>query len=437
MSISGWVKWFRSTPWALRWFLLFIILRPVLAALYFLKDVSPLLSPLNIMGFLTPVLILASLAWNGKPRMRMSMLDIPFVLWSAIVALNCLSILMVEVSVVSLDLVFKLTTCVFIYIYLRHFLQAKQDLVGLLTTFLYASAFPFAMMLYEWFVNPLDSTVNVTRGFARASGLYADVTTYATYFVGAFFAAGFMFLLEDHKETSTRKAVRLGIVGTLSVMGLIHIHHTASWGVFLALVILLAYHGLKRRNPLGGVALLIVVVFVSVSLFDALQERFDAMLATEIEVMEGRTSEDRAFHGRGVQWARDLDYWRDRPALDRYLGVSIQSAALENRMLLGAVDSDYLRVTFSTGLIGLGLYLLFYFGLLLRSTVKQPGSSQFLIRGAVSIMLLYSITVVPSTYAGLLQLTFSALAFSVAASGAAIRTQEQGHRRHHLRHVSA
>ena len=46
------------------------------------------------------------------------------------------------------------------------------------------------MMLYEWFINPLDPTVNLTRGFQRTSGFYGDVTTYATYFIGAFFCGG-------------------------------------------------------------------------------------------------------------------------------------------------------------------------------------------------------------------------------------------------------
>ena len=222
-------------------------------------------------------------------------------------------------------------------------------------------------------------------------------------------------------------------------MGVIHIHHTASWGVFLALIGLLGYHGLKRRNVMAGIGLVATIVVGAVSLSDVLEARFDAMLATEVEVIEGRASGDRAFHGRAVQWARDIAGWQEMPVLSRYLGVSIQSGSLESRMLLGAADSDYLRVTFSTGMVGMGLYLLFYIGLLVRSTVKQPASTQFLIRGAVAIMLLYSITVVPSTYAGLLQLTFGALAYAVAASSMGSQRQPEAarppYRQNHLGHA--
>ena len=121
MSFRNWINWFSSTPWTLKWFLLFMMARPILASFWQVKRTSVLLSPLNIMGVLLPMLIVASLLSSQKPRSRMSLLDYPFALWAAIVALNSIAILTVELSPLSLEAFFKLMTPVLIYLYLRHF----------------------------------------------------------------------------------------------------------------------------------------------------------------------------------------------------------------------------------------------------------------------------------------------------------------------------
>ncbi|HRZ78170.1 MAG TPA: hypothetical protein P5248_12420, partial [Bacteroidales bacterium] len=61
MKHREWKHWVRSKPWALRWFIYLVLLRPVIDNLYYLKHVSPFLSPLYIVGVLSPLLALSAL----------------------------------------------------------------------------------------------------------------------------------------------------------------------------------------------------------------------------------------------------------------------------------------------------------------------------------------------------------------------------------------
>lgn len=58
MSFQAWKKWLLALPWSFRWFAILVLLRPILDVFYFLKEISPAISPLYIVGTLTPILII-------------------------------------------------------------------------------------------------------------------------------------------------------------------------------------------------------------------------------------------------------------------------------------------------------------------------------------------------------------------------------------------
>ena len=113
------------------------------------------------------------------------------------------------------------------------------------------------MLFYEKIFGPLGRSPVLTRGFYRSSGLYADVMSYAIYFVGAFLIAGFLFLLEEGESTLTRRTLRLVVVSSLSLVGLLHIHHTASYVVAFAVVGLLVYHVLGHKGARVGAVIVL------------------------------------------------------------------------------------------------------------------------------------------------------------------------------------
>ena len=410
MNFKDWKVWVSRLPWTMKWFVLLVLIRPLIDILYFLKEVSPLVSPLYIVGVLTPVMIVLCLLSPKMPRATSTFLDGVINAWGALLAINCILMLTLELSFDSLQLVVKQITPYFLILYLRRFVQSKRDLMGLLTTFLYSTVFPFSMQLYERFIGPIGPTVH-TRGHDRFEGLFADVVSYAIYIMGAFLVAGYFFLRENSDKDFRSRALLLGIVGILTVMGLVTMHHTASWMVAAMLVGLLSFYSIRKGqfSTLGFVVVLLIVGYIGFG--DSISERLGSSLQTDIAVLEGEKDVDRAFHGRVWRWKMLGAYWMEKPALDKFLGLSVSSMYIEYSMLGSGIHNDFMRVICVTGVIGFLLYSLFYL-VLFQYSMGMRVEDQFLLIGSILIMLMYSITTTPTLYPPLLYLIFSIFAFA-------------------------
>lgn len=408
MTYRAWKQWVQSLPWSLKWFVLLILFRPALDILYFLKDISSFLSPLYIIGALTPVLILFSFISDTFPPKSESFLDWVFSVWGVLLFFSALMMVFDNPSVEMLGEAIRQATPVFIYFFVRHLIRSKRDLIGVLTTFLYGSVVPFGMILFERLVMPLDSIVH-TRGFGRYSGLYADVVSYAIYVIGAFLIVGYFFLDQENRESFGKRAWRLVIIGSLCILGLLSMHHTSSWGVAAALIGLLALHATSSKQ----VSLALFVVFVGIAGFllvgDRINERVGTAVRSEVAVLEGEKDVDRAFHGRMTRWSYYFAEWEKVMLLEELFGANLEPDDILGGVMAG-IHNDYLRILFSTGWVGLIVYLAFY-ALLFIKTLDMSSNEKFLVRGAMAIMLLYSITTVPTLYMPLLYLSFSVFAY--------------------------
>ncbi|MBX2819505.1 MAG: hypothetical protein KTR29_07480 [Rhodothermaceae bacterium] len=409
MNYRDWKAWVSTLPWTMKWFVLLVLIRPLIDILYFLKEVSPLVSPLYIVGVLTPVMIVLCLLSPKMPRTTRTFLDVVINIWGAVLAINCILMLTLELSLESLQLIVKQLTPFFLILYLRRFIQSKRDLVGLLTTFLYSTAFPFAMQLYERFIGPVGQAIQ-TRGHERFEGLFADVVSYAIYITGALLIACYFFLQERSGKSFRSRAFLLGSVGMLTVMGLVIMHHTASWMVAAMLVGLLSFYSMRKRQ-FGTIVFVIVLLVIGyVGFGDSVSERLGSALQTDIAVLEGEKDIDRAFHGRVWRWKMLTAYWMEKPLLDKMIGLSVSSMSIEYWMLGSGIHNDFMRIICVTGIIGFLFYVLFYL-VLLQSSTQMKMEDQFLIQGGILIMLMYSVTTTPTLYSPLLYLIFSIFAF--------------------------
>ena len=394
-----------------------MLVRPVIDTLFFLKDISPLLSPLYVVGVAVPVLIAANIVTGSLPPVRMRPAD-----WVAMILLlltlwNVSGLLSGGISVESLETAVKVVTPFLIYFFLRHVIRSKRDLKGILITFLYSSSIPFAMILFEVLVHPLGA-VKYTRGFVRLEGYYADSVSYGTYFVGAFIVAAYL-LLDSRRATGrARFAFSFLAVGACTTVGLIFIHHVTSWLTFFAILALLIIMSLSflpaRRRSVAPAVVATFVLLGSLVAGETITKRIDAALKTETEVVEGDAQVTSAFHGRMSRWMRYADAWKDdTPLAAKALGVSLGSIEPGSYiMLLPGMHSDYVRMTFAVGVIGLGIYLFWYILFVLRALSFQI-PERFLIWSSVVYMLAYSVSVTPSLYMRVTFLCFSILAFSL------------------------
>ncbi|MDX1420586.1 MAG: hypothetical protein R3181_11515, partial [Rubricoccaceae bacterium] len=412
MNVREWKAWLGELPWSLRWFVWLVLLRPLLDTLYFLKDISPFLSPLYIVGVLTPVAVVASFYAKSFPKANRSALDAMMGGWGWLLALSSLTMVVLFLSPGSLEIGLKIMVPVFLYFFCRHLIRSRRDLVGLLTTFLYSTAVPFLMLLYERLFSPLGALV-YTRQYERYGGLYADVVSYAMYSVGAMLVVCYFFLAQPPYAKFRTHVFRLLVVSGLFVVALMSVHHAASYGVGGAIILLLIVHSVGS----GRFTIPLVVLFVTTLGFlvvgDTIAERVEVMYKTDLAVISGEKEVDAAFHGRMSRWQVYLDYWGTMPAAAKMFGAPLSGASegTLNSMLLGGIHSDYLRVMFASGVVGMLLYLLFYGGVLLRALVAR-WAERYLIVAAVAVVLMYSITIVPTLYAPLMYFCLPIFAYA-------------------------
>ena len=413
MRYKEWKAWLDQLPWTTKWFVILILVRPLIDTLYFLKEISPLLSPLNIVGVLTPLLILVSFVSPNLRHRESTPLDFLMTSWAAILMLNCILIVSLQLSLESIEIIIKLVTPLLIYFYLRRLIRSKRDFLGVLTTFLYSTSFPFGMLLYEHFIGPIGPTV-YTRGHERFEGLFADVMSYATYVIGALLIASYFFL-EGTTESFRRKALRLGGVGMLALLGLVNMHHTASWMVAAVVVFLLCFYSVRQGQLSTFVFMLFLVAVGCVGFGETINERLGTSLQTDIAVLEGEKNVDRAFHGRVWRWKKMIAYWDEKTVIDKLLGISFSARWVEYNMLGSGIHNDYMRIICVSGLAGFALYVMYYILLFFVSFGKSLGD-QYLIQGGILVMLMYSVTTTPTMYLPLLNLAFAVFAYAALPS---------------------
>jgi len=407
VSFAEWKRWLGGLPWSLRWFAILVLIRPTLDIFYFLKDVSSFLSPLYLVGVLMPPLVLASTLSGSLPRRKLSMLDVLFGLWSVLLAFGAMMTLGDGLSVDAVAEALKMVTPVAIYVICRYLIGSARDLRGLLMTFLYGSSVPFGMLILERALGPVGRLI-YTRGYYRYEGLYADVLSYATYFMVSLLVVSYLFLDQASQEPFRRRAARLVVVGAVCVLGLLSIHHTATWGVAAALLILLMLHAFRGQLGLGAFVLLLGFAGYLLT-GDEIKERLSTATATEMAVLEGEKDVDRAFHGRVARWKYYYDVWTRVDPVEKWFGTHLNPYDPVGG-LMGGTHNDYLRIALVTGLVGLALYVGLYAMLLLKS-VTMPVGERFVVRGAAAVMLLYSVTTVPTLYPALLYAVFAVFAY--------------------------
>jgi hypothetical protein len=415
MSFTDWKKYWKSLDWTRKWFPVFILIRPLVDNFYQIKEISSFLSPLYIVGVLTPVLIIASMQ-SGKLRRPVPNSSDEFMrVWGIVIAINCLILLITQFTIDNFGDSIKYITPVLLFFYARHFIQRKEDLHFLLQTFLYSCIYPFGMLAYEVFIGPIDPHhVSEGRGGGtRLRGQYGDSMSYAVYFIGSFLVFSYFFL---HKLFMTGRKVKvptgkLFILFLVCLFGIINIRHVSTWSVFLTTLILFVYF--NARNAKG----IMVVVFVGLVILPFFARKLyegqiRPLIEKEFSVMSGEKDVEFAFNGRVQRWERYFDVWYKMPAFARFFGVPFSGFKQAPTMIGGGMHNDYIRIVFLSGIFGAALYILFIITVLFQQKRFRP-PERYLIMSACAATLLYSMSTLPTLYLALMNYTFPIFAFTM------------------------
>jgi len=406
MTFKEWKYWLGSLPWHLRWFVILVLIRPVVDNFYYLKNISPFLSPLYIVGIATPALaILAIFTYRRRDR---SVLDLLFILWSLFIFISLLFMFAYDpMSVTFLEYFLKLSMPVYLFFFLRLLIRSRRDLDGVLQTFLYSALFVVAIFLFELIVNPVK--VLKTRDLERIQGYYGDVMNYAIYISQGFLVVCYFYFRRRKTQSSFTRNRTLIITAVLCVAALFKISHTASYAVFLSLLCLFILFNLKT-NKTAGFTLIIGIIAVGYFFGgETLEKKIAPLLKTDIAVYEGKKTSERLLHGRVGRWKNMLEQFSEFPVAAQFFGMPLTQADSYAEVSTGA-HNDFVRILFFSGIGGLILYLLILFNLFRQMRYLTP-EFHFLALGSVCILFLYSISTCPTLYAPMLYILFSVFSY--------------------------
>lgn len=406
MKFKDWKIWLKSKSWTLKWFIILVLLRPVIDNLFFLKNISPFLSPLYWVGVLTPVLVIISLIKNPKPIQ--TNLDKYFKIWSVFIFIGIFFVILGDpLTMESLEFLLKLSIPIYLYFFARIFIQNKQDLDGFLTTFLYSGIFVAVILLYELVINPIRLVES--RGMDRIQGSFGDVVSYGIYLTFCFLIATYFYFSRKREVPQFKRLRTVLIIGFLCVLTLINIHHVASYTIFFGLLLLFLVFNFKSNK--GAALVLSFMIFLIFYFFaqPIIEEKVAPLLATDIEVYEGEQDSDRLMHGRVGRWSHMVDIFSNENIFAQFFGYPSTLKYSYSFVGVGS-HNDFIRILFLSGYFGL-LYYLVVLVIFYQRLKKLIGSTRYLAYGTLGILMLYSISITPTYYPPFMYIVMVVFAF--------------------------
>ncbi len=406
MKYKDWKIWISALPWHLKWFVVLVLIRPIVDNFYYLKNISPLLSPLYFVGIATPILCIVAITLYRKKDK--SVFDFLFGTWTALMLISLFFMFIFDpLSKTFLEYLLKLTMPVYLFFFLRLLIRSRRDLDGVLQSFIYSSFFVIAIFLFEILVKPIK--VQQTRGLERIQGTYGDVMNYAIYISLGFLIVCYFYLRNKNIGSMIKSNRSLIITIILSLACLFKISHTASYGVFIVILALFILFNLKTNKTAG---IVLIVVIGSLGYFfgaSTIEEKIAPLIKTDLAVYEGKKANERLFHGRVGRWKMMLEEYSEFPVAAQLFGMPLIIKETYPYVGTGS-HNDFVRILFFTGFFGLTVYLLILINIF-RRLKYLCSSDYFLALGTFMILFMYSVSTCPTLYAPLIYIIYSILCY--------------------------
>lgn len=406
MEFKDWKYWISNLPWHLKWFVVLVLIRPIVDNFYYLKNISPVLSPLYFVGIATPILCITGIVIYRKKDL--SVFDFLFGIWTVLMLISLFFMFIFDpLSKTFLEYLLKLTMPAYLFFFLRLLIRSRKDLDGILQTFIYSSFFVIAIFLFEIFVNPVK--VLKTRGLERIQGSYGDVMNYAIYMSLGFLIICYFYLRNKNVGSMIKMNRNIIIAIVLSLACLFKISHTASYGVFLIILALFILFNLKTNKTAG--MMLIVVVGALGYFFGSttIEEKITPLIQTDIAVYEGKKANERLLHGRVGRWKMMIEEYSEFSVPAQLFGMPLIIKETYPYVGTGS-HNDFIRILFYTGFLGLSVYLLILVNIF-RRLKYLCSSDYFLALGTFMILFMYSVSTCPTLYAPMLYIIYCVICY--------------------------
>lgn len=405
MTYIEWKKWVREIHWSMRWFLFLILARPIVDNFYYLKEISPFLSPLYIIGVITPVLAFYSMSHVKMPNY--SRLDTYFGVLTVLGAFSCLVLGVSDAfSFDALDFSFKFMLPFILYFFCRRLIRSKKDLHGVFQTFVYSILFVIIIFTYELIFGPIN--IQISRGLERFQGSYADVMNYAVYTSCGLLIIFYSFIEKPKSVSPATRSILLILAIIYTILILFNIHHTASYAVVGALGLLFLFTVTRANLGLGILVIAFTAIIIYITGPEIISEQVTPLIETDIKVYEGEKGNEQLLHGRVGRWMSFLDFFNSKSTIVQFLGLPLGMDHPYSYIAKGS-HNDFVRMLMVCGYIGLITYVLIFINIGTR-IMGHKIAFTFLGLGTFTIVALYSISLTPLLYATLMYVIMSVYA---------------------------
>jgi O-antigen ligase len=283
-----------------------------------------------------------------------------------------------------------------------------------MTNFFISCLVPFFMLGFELFVHPLTPEyVSEGRGGGtRLRGNFADSVSYGLYFIGAFITMGYFFLDKIYsKKKVSAPTLKMFAVFLICAVGIAQLRHVATWGVFLVCLTWLLFYNSQNIRGLavvGVIALIVLPIFAE----PIYQHYIEPLLRKEMNVIGGDADIQYGLNGRVSRWQRYFAIWFNMGPVAQLFGVSLSGVKEASIMVGGGMHSDYVRILFLTGIVGLAAYLLFLLAVALGwRKLQKP--ERFLYFTAMTALAAYSVSTLPMIYLPFINYIFPITCFAL------------------------
>ncbi|TDU42886.1 O-antigen ligase-like membrane protein [Gelidibacter sediminis] len=389
-------KWFRTRPMNLKWMLLVIIAFPFFATTWEMKKSG--FSPLQVLGLMVFVFGFMSTIRKKSTTPTLTLL---FYFFLFLLTVNLLLVFGYEGSFSQFGDTIRTLLPFILFFYFRRHLNSVSDLEGFLITFLIASIFPIGTLFYEILFSPIREVYNTESrgGGLRLSGFYADLFGYMSHLICGYIAYCYFYIKNIDKKNKHFAFGNMGFVVVLiiTLIGIYNLRHQASWAVSLTILLIFVYYIRKKVSVLQLFVFFIVLLGVG---FYFYIEIFNTLFAKDIAVYEGGAKDTAALNGRVYIWKKYFAYWENFSIFAQYFGSGFSFHESSSVMMSGGMHNDYVRLFFSTGIIGIICYVFFLFQLLKNAVKIRTVELKFLMLGSVMVVIMYSISALPLLASG-------------------------------------
>jgi hypothetical protein len=233
--------------------------------------------------------------------------------------------------------------------------------------------------------------------------------SYGIYLAFCFLIATYFYFSRKGEVPKMNRIRTVLIVGGLCVLTLINIHHVASYTIFIGLLLLFMVFNFKANK--GAAFVLSLLFFLVFYIFGQpiIEDKITPLLETDISVYEGGVGSDKLMHGRVGRWTGMIDMFTNENVFSQFFGYPTSMEYSYHVVGVGS-HNDYIRILFLSGYFGLFYYLVMLM-IFYNRAKKLVMSTRYLAFGTLGILMLFSISIVPTYYPPFMYVVMSIFAY--------------------------